>query len=287
MNANAPVVLFVYNRPGHTARALAALRKTPACSEIDLLIFSDAPKNAADVPNVQEVRDIISSVSGFKSVEVFCSEKNSGLGNAVIGGVTHVFSRFPAAIFLEDDLEISPGFLPFMQHQLMKYQENGSIWAISGYSFFSHPWMPKTYALKVMSSWGWATWKDRWENVTWDASLLEHRLNQLKKARGFDFAGFSYRNLLKLQREGKIDSWAIRFYTSMYLKGGLCLFPGSSLVANNGFDGSGTHTSGKNLWFEPVVEQLSLQLPVSIPYQSRLLRYIVERHIMRKRRNLT
>jgi hypothetical protein len=174
-----------------------------------------------------------------------------------------------------------------MQHQLMKYQENGSIWAISGYSFFSHPWMPKTYALKVMSSWGWATWKDRWENVTWDASLLEQRLNQLKKARGFDFAGFSYRNLLKLQREGKIDSWAIRFYTSMYLKGGLCLFPGSSLVANNGFDGSGTHTSGKNLWFEPVVEQLSLQLPVSIPYQSRLLRYIVERHIMRKRRNLT
>jgi hypothetical protein len=138
-----------------------------------------------------------------------------------------------------------------------------------------------------MSSWGWATWKDRWEKVTWDASLLEHRLNQRKKTPGFDFAGFSYRNLLKQQCEGKIDSWAIRFYASMYLMDGLCLFPGSSLVANNGFDGSGTHTSGKNVWFEPVVEQLSSQLPVSISYQSRLLRYIVEHHIIRKRRNFT
>lgn len=285
MEIFAPIILFVYNRPEYTRRTLEALVKADCAAECDLFVFADGAKGPGDEASVRAVRKVLQDIKGFKSVEIQLQSINLGLSKSVINGVSNVLLHRERAIIVEDDLIVTPGFLAFMQQQLIKQQPDLSIWAVSGYSFFSHPWMPETYALGVMSSWGWATWKDRWEKVIWDASELENRLNQRKTAPRFDFAGFSYRNLLKLQREGSIDSWAIRFYTSMYLNGGLCLFPGSSLVANNGFDGSGTHTFGKNLWHEPVVEKLSQQLAVSIPRESRLLRYIVERHVVHKRRN--
>ena len=40
---------------------------------------------------------------------------------------------------------------------------------------------------------------------------------------------------------GKIDSWAIVWYLSVFMRQGLTLFPIRSLVGNIGFDGSGTN----------------------------------------------
>ena len=40
---------------------------------------------------------------------------------------------------------------------------------------------------------------------------------------------------------GEIDSWAIRWYYTVFAHDGLALFPPRTLVVNMGFDGSGTH----------------------------------------------
>ena len=47
--------------------------------------------------------------------------------------------------------------------------------------------------------------------------------------------------MLKNQIDGKIDSWAIRWYISTFLKHKLTLYPGVSYVANIGMDDSGIH----------------------------------------------
>lgn len=51
-----------------------------------------------------------------------------------------------------------------------------------------------------------------------------------------DESGYFYQ-MLCLQRDGKLDSWAIRWYASMFLRNGLAFHPGCSLVENLGFDG--------------------------------------------------
>ena len=69
-------------------------------------------------------------------------------------------------------------------------------------------------------------------------TLLDDK--QLKKK--FNLNGnYDYLNLLKLQKERKVDSWAIRWYLSVFMKNGLVLFPRQSLVNNIGFDGTGIH----------------------------------------------
>ena len=52
---------------------------------------------------------------------------------------------------------------------------------------------------------------------------------------------FKYWKMLKKQRAGAIDSWAIRWYASVFLRNGLGLFPAHSYVKNIGFDDSGVH----------------------------------------------
>ena len=63
-----------------------------------------------------------------------------------------------------------------------------------------------------------------------------------KKRWEFDIRGsMDYYKMLKRQASGKIDSWAIRWYASVFLNNGLCLHPGKSLVNNIGHDDSGVH----------------------------------------------
>jgi len=48
--------------------------------------------------------------------------------------------------------------------------------------------------------------------------------------------------MLKDQINGKVDSWAIRWYASALVNNKLTLYPGRSLVFQNGMDGEGgTH----------------------------------------------
>ena len=53
--------------------------------------------------------------------------------------------------------------------------------------------------------------------------------------------------MLQEQVSGKIDSWAVRFYVSMFLNDGLFLYPQYSFVDNIGLDGSGVHCEPINL----------------------------------------
>lgn len=70
----APVILFTYNRPEHTKRTIEALAANELAAETDLYVFSDAAKKDADKGKVQEIRDYVKSVQGFRQVELTARE---------------------------------------------------------------------------------------------------------------------------------------------------------------------------------------------------------------------
>jgi len=66
--SHSPIALFVYNRPQHTSRTIAALAKNSLAKESELFIFSDGPKNDADKKDVEKVRELFRSAVGFKKL---------------------------------------------------------------------------------------------------------------------------------------------------------------------------------------------------------------------------
>lgn len=255
----APILLFVYNRPEHVKRTLAALEQNILAKESELFIYSDAARSPQDEASVAEVRKIIrTALPFFKQVNITERETNWGLARSIIDGVTTQINRYERVIVLEDDLIVAPYFLKFMNDALNTYQHEEKVGHIQACDFTQDASLPDTFLIKWTGSWGWATWKRAWKYFNPNGKALLEELQRRKLTYTFDFNGkYGYTRMLRRQTEGKNNSWAIRWNASLFLNDILSLNVGKSLVQNEGFDGSGTNCGGGNLyasrlWMNPI-----------------------------------
>ena len=244
LNKLAPIVLFVYNRVNHTRKTIKALRENQLADESYLYIYSDAPKTENEKDSVDLVRKYIHTITGFKEIIIIKREKNWGLADSIIDGVSSVVNKFGKVIVLEDDLITSPNFLKFMNDSLSLYEKEHKVYSITGYSHINNSYdIKKSYFLKLTSSWSWATWSDRWNKFRRDDKDLEEIIkssNSQKRLFNFDDS-LDYINMARLQLNKTINSWAIYWYLSVFKQNGLTLYPQKKLVKNIGLDGSGIH----------------------------------------------
>jgi len=241
----APIVLFTYNRPWHTMQTVEALKKNELAQESELFIFSDGWKNENDKPKVLEVREYLKTINGFKKVTIIEKDKNWGLANNIIDGVTKIVNDYGRIIVLEDDLVTSPYFLSFMNEALEMYKDEPKVASIHGYIYPIKD-LPETFFIKGADCWGWATWKEKWAIFEPDGKKLLEEVKRKNLAKEADFDGaYGFTKMLKDQIKGKNNSWAIRWYFSAFLKDMLTLYPGKSYVKNIGFGFDATHTKNK------------------------------------------
>lgn len=240
----APIVLFVYNRPKHTRKVLMSLEKNMLASDSLIYIISDGPKNADAVEPVNAVRSIIREPWHFKHITIIERSQNLGLAENVIDGVTKVINKHGRVIVLEDDLETSPWALTYFNDALERYQHHERVMEISGFMYpVQHPRrLPKSFFFRVANSWGWATWKSAWDKFNPDIQELTKDFKRRDRRRFSIDGKENFWKQVKEYRAGKINSWAIRWYLSVFKNNGLVLYPRHSMVQNLGTDGSGTHS---------------------------------------------
>ena len=244
-----PILLFVYNRLNHTQRCVEALLRNPLASESELFIYADGAKDTTQQEAVNEVRNYIRSISGFKHITLIERSENWGLARNIIDGVTTQVNSYGKAIVLEDDLVVAPHFLQFMNDALEVYKNEPKVGHIQACDFTQDPKLPETFLIRWTGSWGWGTWDRAWKHFNPDGKALLQELEARKLTYTFDFNGkYGYTRMLRRQIAGKNNSWAIRWNASLFLKGILSLNAGRSLVQNEGFDGSGTNCGGGGLY---------------------------------------
>ena len=240
----APIIVFAFNRPEALKNTIHSLLQNEEAKDSDLYVFVDGarPNKAGEVEKVQAVQDIVKKITGFKSIHYSFSEKNKGLGNSIIQGVTQVINQYGKAIVLEDDLVFAINFLSYMNQGLERYEKEEKVFSICGYS--NKVKVPKgyeydTYFCTRSSSWGWGTWADRWNSVDWE---LKDWDKYAEMGRAFNkWGGSDCWKMLNDWRHGKNKSWAIRFCFAQFLQDKVSLFPTISKVRNDGFDGEGTN----------------------------------------------
>lgn len=239
----APIALFIYKRPEHARRAIVSLQACDGAHSSPIYVFADGPKTEAEMPAVEATRAVARELLGGNAVFVE-QRRNRGLANSIIAGTTELCDRYGTSIIVEDDLMLAPSFLRFLNQGLERYRDEPRVMQVSGYMFdvpsIAHE--REGLFLPMTTSWGWATWKRAWDLFDPSATGWSARLGDDAEARRFNLDGrYDYARMLKRQMNGEIDSWAIRWYYSVFAHDGLVLFPPRTLVSNRGFDGSGTH----------------------------------------------
>lgn len=264
-----PIVLFTYKRPWHTNETIQALLRNKLSSESVIYIYSDAFKNSKDKADVLEVRKLLHNIKGFKKTILIERNFHYGLANSVIDGVTKIINKHKSVIVLEDDLICSQNFLNYMNKTLKFYESDKRIFSVTGYNYPIS--IPKDYPYSVYlsyrcGSWGWGTWKDRWEKVDWSIKDYKEFKHDEVAQRQFNRGGEDLVNMLDYQMRGYIDSWAIRWCYTHYKNKAYCIHPTVSKIKNIGLDGSGTHKVKYkvNIKLDTGKERLNLKKDIEI-----------------------
>lgn len=250
----APVVVFVYNRADHARATLTHLSNNHLAGESDLYVYCDNAKNEKAQEAVDAVRAIVDEFarsSRFKRVTVVKANKNKGLAASIIDGAGEILEKYGKIIVVEDDLITSDDFLTYMNSALDFYENNPKIWSISGYTFplkSLNGYPHDIYMSPRGCSWGWATWKNRFEKVDWNVSDFEEFIRSPKRVKHFNEGGPDMAEMLSRQVHGKINSWAIRWCYQESRENMFTVYPKKSRIRNIGCDNTGTHCVDSSLY---------------------------------------
>ena len=242
-----PIIIFAYNRSHHINILLNSLKRNYLFKKSKVIVFSDGPKNEIDKDKIDNLRILLKKKLNPQYSEIIESNSNLGLSRNIIGGLKQVFKIYDSAIILEDDLEVSPYFLNYMNDGLNLYASLEKVASIHGYMYPIHfnKKIPEYFFIKGADCWGWGTWRRAWKKFEPSGSELKKKIDLKKNKKEFNFDNsYDYYQMLVNQINGKNSSWAIRWYASAFLNNMLTLYPRKTLVKNNGRDNSGTHGSG-------------------------------------------
>jgi hypothetical protein len=249
------LTIFAYNRPDHLKECLASIELNDDMRLLDVYIFIDGPANHDAKASSEHVLDIAKEFAQtHPNCVVSYSDRNLGLRQSIISALSALFSKYEGIIIVEDDLVVSRDFIQFMIKMLIKFANDKKIGSISGFAEAQFPlFVPSDLiAARRQSCWGWATWSDRWNSISWDDSELDS--NELKtNVSLLSSIGWDLKQIYKAQIAGNISSWAIHFDTHAARNQWRSLQPRYTLVRNNGMDGSGTHFTSNITITKPLI----------------------------------
>jgi peptidoglycan/xylan/chitin deacetylase (PgdA/CDA1 family) len=273
-----PVILVCYNRPYHTSQVLSALKEN---NIQNLYVFADAPRTEKDVKSVLETRKLIEEID-WTTPRVTYQIENQGLAKSITTAANTVFKEYDRLILLEDDCVPQKYFFDFMHTCLNKYENNDKVYGITGYSvpvpqgvLQGYPY--DLYFFPRIGSWGWATWKSKWQHKIDDLQFLKDEI--LKRGIDINQGGNDVPGMLNALLNGTLkDVWSISWLLSVYLKGGFYIYPTASHIINVGLDGTGVHCGATERFDTITATSKPLRFPDHILFDELITENFYEKH---------
>lgn len=231
------IILLLYNRPEHSLAVLDSLVQAGVTHVRAFMDHSDERKVADAqerlVEGIRERRTL--------SVDLHRHTRRMGLAKSVRFALDAVFQTADAAIVLEDDCVVRPGGMDFFREGLTALRYDPRVRSLCGY-LFPCPFIrsaSEPLLLRRFCTWGWATWRDRWQGYDPDLARVVRRLSQ---------RGLTARDIASDMAslcespdflESKVNIWSVSWILEHYVTGTYCVYPCDSMIDNIGFDGSG------------------------------------------------
>jgi hypothetical protein len=263
-----PVAFIIFNRPDTTERVFAEIAKAKPSK---LLVIADGAraKKVGEAEKVAATRSIIERVDWDCEVLTNFSDVNLGCKIRVSSGIDWIFEQVEEAIILEDDCLPDPTFFRFCQEMLDRYRDDQRIGMISGdnLQFGRRQNDESYYFTKYVHIWGWATWRDRWQD-SYDVNLKKWPLiceqGRILDIVTYPFQGNYWSSIFDKVYKNKIDTWDYQWVFANWVEGRINVAPNINLISNIGFDRiDATHTTGSA--DESNLPTFNMQFPLNHP----------------------
>lgn len=203
------------------------------------------------------------STRGGREVTIWQQKSNLGIRSNLISSLGRLFrsEEFDAVIVLEDDCIPGTDFWEFICKGLVSLRPHQKIKMITGNNFLHGLYTPPTtaYFSKYPHIWGWATWRDRWNEIMDLEDVSGPRLRSLLLQAGE--SRFRVNRITRKfdQAQASKHIWDYQFMVKIWALSGIAAAPSVNLVENIGFGNRATHTK-----FESFTERVKPKpLPIS------------------------
>jgi hypothetical protein len=243
----APIAVFAYNRPDKLTTLMSSLQACHGFADSPVHIYVDGARDDSDRASVEAVRRVVLELSLPNSSWSF-GETNRGLRNSVFAGVGEMVRMHGKVIVLEDDLVLSPIALTYFNEALRHYEAAERVWSIVGYAYDAPSLRDSrsTVALPFAHPWGWATWARAWDRFELDNQPAREQLRSRSFRSAFDMDGlYPFTAQLNNSIEGRVNSWFIHWYYTVFEHRGVSIFPPRRVLDNFGLT-EGSHGGSMN-----------------------------------------
>lgn len=165
----APIIIPTMNRHLHLKRCIESLQRNPWAQYTTLIFSLDYPLSEELLPDYYLVKSYIeNAITGFNSVEIICQEHNLGMYANYRFLIDHVWETEERFIYLEDDNEVSPNFIEYMNKGLESYENDDDVIAICANSSANMTGIGTENAILThqFSAYGFGTWRRKEQNYT-------------------------------------------------------------------------------------------------------------------------
>ncbi len=272
------LVVFAYNRDEHLKKVLEALRKNEKVDS--LYIFQDGLKCEEHRNGWENTRKVIEDYEWCSPIRIY-SKYNKGLANSIVDGINKVFEDNDAIIVLEDDCVPTACFISFMKQCFERYRYDGQVYTISGYSWPIRVEKQENdiYFCGRSCSYGWGTWKDRWDKYKRDYDVLGRLKTTEEGSKNLAMWGMDLELMLVQTLRRQNDSWSVFWSLKIIEEQGYNIVPYNNLITNIGFDGSGVHCGYQpdSVKKERVeIENLIVSFPARIEFEEHIIKGYAE-----------
>ncbi|MEE9369169.1 MAG: hypothetical protein V3V05_09980 [Pontiella sp.] len=243
MDTTPPIAFIIFNRPDCTRLSFERIREAKPQK---LYLIADGPRESKpdEVALCNETRSLVEEMINWDChVLKNYSDENLGCRRRVISGLNWVFNYEDSAIIMEDDILADLSFFKFCSEMLERYKNHPQVMQIIGYNELNyHPSSGESYFFsRFTHCWGWATWKQSWEQYQEKRVNLEEDVKNLKHYFPEKIVTSWVEKIIRVE-EGKCDSWGTHLGFGIRAAGGLCIIPSKNLLRNIGFGAGAAHT---------------------------------------------
>jgi hypothetical protein len=242
----APILILGYNRPDYLKNQLGFL-KDQRYANLYIAIDGPVPDNRQDELLVKECRELAIDAKEWSGAKLLFSDTNSGCYLGVTKAIDWFFENVEFGIILEDDLVFDATTIDFLSKGLLEFMERMDVGSVCAFSHAS-PYLISGEPISTImssypSSWGWATWANRWVNIERDFSTYPRPLFLFRSLKYGGLSGVkTWLRIRKRLELGELDSWAYRWLLTHTRYDWKAIVPSRSLVTNIGFRADATHT---------------------------------------------
>lgn len=238
---NTPVLFETFVRVDYARQVWDAIK---VAQPKKLYFYSNKGRaeKEGEIERNDEIRSWINEIDWECELHTWFRDECVDVYTSLRGAISWLFENEESGIILEDDIVPTNAFFSFADQMIEKFRDEKKVWYISGDNF--HNLNPSGYDYifsRYHWMYGWATWRDRWEQIKWSDFDLDKITSidyckKLYKTKGQ--ASNRYRQMLYFREMAlQTNCWDLALGYTVDAHLGVGVFPKVHLVHNIGLSG--------------------------------------------------